>query len=170
MKKDSITWTGTYAEILPNNKEGEILTWEPSFEAEDKKVVKKFVPLKELFFRNSIKDIWGEGSDWRGDIQYTLTEEEESKHWLKKDLQKELDFFLKEEIQEFGGWDCWSEDEHFGDIYEGYFDIEKKLEEKLNLEKITPRLFYDAEKKIGYYIGEYASFASPEYNIWFFEK
>ena len=34
---------------------------------------------------------------------------------------------------------------------------------------MTPTLFYDEKGKTGYTIQEYQSFASPEYNLWFFE-
>jgi len=165
-----ITFLNTYSEILPTHLEGEVLRYKAG-EPVGGEVEKVIVPLIELFKSFTVKDGWGEESDWRGDILYTLEDEEENAHWLKADIQKELDFFLQEALQNYSTWQCWTEDEYFGDtLTTDYYKVEEKLIEICNFKQITPRLFWDEENKIGYYIEEYASFASPEYNIWFFEK
>jgi len=143
-----ITFIETYLSILPENISSDKGT------------------LEETLHSFTVKEGFGKGSDWRYDLSYSLNEKENS-HWLKKDLRKELKFFLREDIQNFGTWDCHAEDDMFGDSME-YFEVENKLEEICT--QITPRLFYSEEHKIGYYILEYANFACPQYNFFFFEK
>jgi len=124
------------------------------------------------FGGQTLKQMFGPGSDWYGDAKYyAYSDDEDYSNWSKDDAALEVKFFenlIKQGKGDWGTWDGHSEEEEFGND-EDYWQVERDILEKGNFDQLTPTLFYDEKAKTGYIIEEYQSFASPEYNIWFFE-
>ena len=124
------------------------------------------------FGSQTVKDMFGPGSDWHGDAKYyAYGDDEDYSNWSKDDAALEIKFFenlIKQGKGNWGTWDGHSEEAEFGDN-EKYWKVERGIEKKGNFEQYTPTLFYDEKGKTGYIIQEFQNFATPEYNLWFFE-